>query len=134
MRPTCPVCNSIQTKITAKQSLFTQGLLYKCKNCGHSFLLTSNDNLPKKKGSCLWSITKFILSALLVFIVLMWFFKEDAPQKSNEKNSNLNTMSENEFVSDDTNESDTVEDKKSIEDSQDMSDTLSIRTSIRENE
>lgn len=124
MRPTCPVCNSIQTKITAKQSIFTSGLLYKCKNCGHAFVL-----LPeKKKGGCLWSITKFGLSALFLLIVLTWLFREDSPQQSNNEDTKLNNIPEKTVISE---ERPHLKHKESIEDSQDMSDTLNIKTEIR---
>lgn len=70
MRPRCPVCNSIQTKLTSSNSVLLPFTNYKCKNCGHSFVLRD-----QKKGGCLWSITKYTLSAICLGLFLLWLFK-----------------------------------------------------------
>lgn len=78
MRPNCPVCNSIQTKLTAQNSILLPFSNYKCKSCGHAFVLKHQ----KKKGGCLWSIIKYTLSALLVGLILLWVSEDDLPQQS----------------------------------------------------
>ena len=127
MRPNCPVCNSIQTKLTSQNSIFLPFSNYKCKNCGHDFVLKHQ----KKKGGCLWSIIKFTLSALFLGLILIWLFKDDLPQQSN-ATSEHTRVSENTYHEDEIN--DIAEQKQSIKDSLDPSDTLSIKTEIRKSE
>ncbi|WP_180085009.1 hypothetical protein [Acinetobacter sp. YH12145] len=129
MRPNCPVCNSIQTKLTSQNSIFIPFSNYKCKNCGHDFVLKHQ----KKKGGCLWSIVKFTLSALFLGFILIWLFKDELPQQSNTKTHDTSEqmlLSENTHYEDETNGINDMEPKQSIKDSLDPSDTLSIKTEI----
>lgn len=71
MRPRCPVCNSIQTKLSSHNSILLPFSNFKCKNCGHDFVLKDQ----KKKGGCLWSIIKYSLSAIFLGLVLLWLFR-----------------------------------------------------------
>lgn len=131
MRPNCPVCNSIQTKLTSQNSIFLPFSNYKCKNCGHEFVLKHQ----KKKGGCLWSIIKFTLSALFLGFILIWLFKDNLPQHSKittHDASEQTPVSENIHHKDETSE--VTEQKQSIKDSLDPSDTLSIKTEIRKPE
>jgi transposase-like protein len=70
MRPRCPVCNSIQTRLSSSNSILLPFTNYKCKNCGHNFILREQN-----KAGCLWSILKYTLSAICLGSFLLWLFK-----------------------------------------------------------
>lgn len=132
MRPNCPVCNSIQTKLKTKNNFYILLNFYKCKNCGNEFIPK-----PKKnKGGCLWSITKLILSFIFLGVILAWLFNDDSSQNNNKTHSNNSELM---LTSDkvDIKEVETKVNKvktDSIKDSLDRSETLSIKTEIRESE
>lgn len=145
MRPTCPRCNSIQTKYKSSKPLLMLLEFHKCKNCGYEFV----PKTEKKKSGCLGSFFKIIFTAILFLLFLGWLFSDDAPQKSSKTTETKNIAWE---PKQDTQKEVNIEDAKkietqveseeeniannqeSIENSQDMSDTLNIKTVVREAE
>lgn len=129
MRPNCPVCNSIQTKLTSNNSVLLPFSNYKCKNCGNDFILRDQ----KKKGGCLWSIIKYTLSAIFLGLILLWLFQDDVPKRTKESAvSNVKTPTELTIKS--NSEDHKIDKIQSIRDSKDMNNTLSIKTEIRESQ
>ena len=95
MRPNCPVCNSIQTKLTSNNSVLLPFSNYKCKNCGNDFVLRDQ----KKKGGCLWSIIKYTLSAIFLGLILLWLFQDDVPKRTKESAvNNVKTPTEQRWI------------------------------------
>ncbi|MBJ9909503.1 hypothetical protein [Acinetobacter bereziniae] len=129
MRPNCPVCNSIQTKLTSNNSVLLPFSNYKCKNCGNDFVLRDQ----KKKGGCLWSIIKYTLSAIFLGLILLWLFQDDVPKRTKESAVN-NVKTPTELTIKSNSEDHKIDKIQSIRDSKDMNDTLSIKTEIRESQ
>lgn len=123
MRPRCPVCDSIQTKLQSNKNILALLNIYTCKNCGHEFVLA-----PEKPKGCLWSLMKIIFGCLALLIVLLWIFKEDILKENIEiRDSSLPLSQTVEQVLPVTE----TKQSASIEESQNMEDTLSIRTEVR---
>jgi len=129
MRPNCPVCNSIQTKLTSNNSVLLPFSNYKCKNCGNDFVLRDQ----KKKGGCLWSIIKYTLSAIFLGLILLWLFQDDVPKRTKESAVN-NVKNPTELTIKSNSEDNKIDKIQSIRDNKDMNDTLSIKTEIRESQ
>ncbi|WP_407513499.1 hypothetical protein [Acinetobacter baumannii] len=129
MRPNCPVCNSIQTKLTSNNSVLLPFSNYKCKNCGNDFVLRDQ----KKRGGCLWSIIKYTLSAIFLGLILLWLFQDDVPKRTKESAVN-NVKTPTELTIKSNSEDHKIDKIQSIRDSKDMNDTLSIKTEIRESQ
>ena len=128
MRINCPVCNSIQTKLSAQNSVLLPFTNYKCKNCGNSFVVRH-----KPKGGCLWSLMKITLCVLILGFALIFFLTHEASKELQKDSDSMNTTSSEHSQVQETEKSST-EKKETIKDSLDPSDTLSIKTEIRKPE
>ena len=127
MRINCPVCNSIQTKLSAQNSVLLPFTNYKCKNCGNSFVVRH-----KPKGGCLWSLMKITLYVLILGVAVIFFLIHEASKEHQKDSDSMNTSSEHSQAQETENIS--TEKKQTIKDSLDPSDTLSIKTEIRKSE